>query len=205
MTSKPLRLRFLTSATRAEDLPPTRAEVAFAGRSNVGKSSLINALANHRQLAAVSKTPGRTRLLNVFEVESPSKGASAPGSVRSTLVDLPGYGYADVPDRVRRRWAAMIESYLLGRGELRKVVVLVDGAIGPTPLDTQMLEWAIHHGLPVQVVATKQDKVPPSRRGRRATELAARCGLDPDDVLWVSAAKGDQVDRLRGLIRRWLR
>ncbi len=205
MTTKPLRLRFVTSATCVDDLPSTRAEVAFAGRSNVGKSSLINALANHRRLAAVSKTPGRTRLLNLFEVEPPSRGGSAPGSGRCTLVDLPGYGYANVPERVRERWAAMIEGYLLGREELCQIVVLVDGAVGPTSLDLQMLEWAAEHDLPIQLVATKQDKVAPSRRIRRCAELARACGLDPDDVVWVSAANGEHVDQLRGLIRRWLR
>jgi GTP-binding protein len=200
VSGSPLRLHFLTSATRLEDLPPSAAEVAFAGRSNVGKSSLINALANRRQLAAVSKTPGRTRLLNLFELE----GASTE-SLRGTLVDLPGYGYANVPERVRQRWASMIEGYLLGRSALRKVVVLVDGEIGPTELDLQMLDWAAHHDLPLQVVATKQDKVPPSKRARRCDDLAERCGLVPDEVLWVSATKGHQIDRLRSLVRRWLR
>jgi GTP-binding protein len=204
VTTKPLRLRFVTSATCVDDLPSTRAEVAFAGRSNVGKSSLINALANHRRLAAVSKTPGRTRLLNLFEVEPPSRGGSAPGSGRCTLVDLPGYGYANVPERVRERWAAMIEGYLLGREELCQIVVLVDGAVGPTSLDLQMLEWAAEHDLPVHVVATKWDKIPRSRLVARHRELATRCGLEPDEVLLVSSIAGHNVAQLRAQVRSWL-
>ena len=106
------------------DLDEDGPEVAFVGRSNVGKSSLINALARQRQLARVSNTPGRTQLINVF--------GHADGG---TVVDLPGYGYAKVPNRVRRDWPEMIEGYLLNRDPLVMVFVLVDGAIGPTPLD----------------------------------------------------------------------
>jgi GTP-binding protein len=187
-----------------EDLPPSIAEVAFAGRSNVGKSSLINALANQRQLAVVSKTPGRTRLLNLFEVEPSSKrGDEAEGTPR-TLVDLPGYGYANVPQRVRDGWARMIEEYLLNRKSLRMVVLLVDGAVGPTALDVQMVEWAAHHDLPLHAVATKQDKVGPSRLERRKLELAAGLDRSPDDVTWVSASKRLNLDRLRSQVRSWV-
>ena len=105
-------------------LPESPVEVAFVGRSNVGKSSLINALANRKQLAKVSNTPGRTQLINLFE--TPSKG---------TIVDLPGYGYAKVPGRIRAGWEKMIVGYLLEREELEMVFVLVDGEIGPTKLD----------------------------------------------------------------------
>ncbi|MDH4307270.1 MAG: ribosome biogenesis GTP-binding protein YihA/YsxC [Acidimicrobiia bacterium] len=105
--SSVLQLSFIQSADRVDRLPPSESEVAFVGRSNVGKSSLINALANHRQLAHVSKTPGRTRLLNLFEV----RGAG-------TLMDLPGYGYAQAPPDMRARWQRMIEDYLLDRENL---------------------------------------------------------------------------------------
>lgn len=190
---RPLSLTFVRSAPRLDHLPPTRAEVAVAGRSNVGKSSLINALANRRGLAHVSKTPGRTQLLNLFEVDG-----------GGTLVDLPGYGYAAAPGRVTRDWPKMIETYLLGRAELVMVLVLVDGAIGPTPLDLQMLEWLRSHRLPHTVVATKYDKVKPSQRGRRAREVATACSLEPHDVVWVSAAKGVGLDQLRAMVRTWL-
>lgn len=191
--SPPLQLTFVTSAPKVSAMPATTAEVAVVGRSNVGKSSLINALANRKGLAHVSKTPGRTQLLNVYEV--------AGGG---TLVDLPGYGFAAAPGRVRGGWQAMIEGYLLRRDELRMVVVLVDGEIGPTKLDLQMLDWLRSHGLPHSVVATKQDKVRSSHRQRRAREVAVACRLDAGDVVWASAATGVGVERLRGLVRAWL-
>lgn len=181
----PLQLRFVTSAKRHRDLPDSPCEVAFVGRSNVGKSSLINALANRRQLARVSNTPGRTQLINLFTL--PTGG---------TVVDLPGYGYAAVPGREKAGWQAMIEHYLLEREALDLVFVLVDGEIGPTKLDLQMLEWLRANGVSHAVVATKLDKVKPSRRATRKKELAAACGLEMGDVFWVSAAKGDGIDHL---------
>jgi GTP-binding protein len=193
MPVPPLQLTFLQSASRVDQLPPTDAEVAFVGRSNVGKSSLINALANRRQLAHTSKSPGRTQLINLFSV--------AGGG---TLVDLPGYGYASAPARVRQSWQKMIDGYLLGRQNLEMVVVLVDGEIGPTALDVQMLDWLRGNGLPHTVVATKHDKVKSSRRQKRKVDLAAGCNLDPDDPIWVSAARSTGIDRLRGLVLGWL-
>ncbi len=194
----PLQLRFLTSADRLDRLPPTRAELAVVGRSNVGKSSLLNALANHTGLAHVSKTPGRTRLLNAFLVDEAGLGRDA------TLVDCPGYGYAKAPANMRAGWQRMIEGYLLGREELVEILVLVDGEIGPTPLDVQMVEWLRYHERPYRVVATKHDKVKSSGRDRRKRDLAAGLDLEPSEVIWVSAAKGVNIDRLRGLVRTWL-
>ena len=165
-------------------------EVVFAGRSNAGKSSAINALTNQKKLAHVSKLPGRTRLLNFFSV----------GDGRF-IVDLPGYGYAKVPQRVRRDWPEMIEGYLLDRETLVMVFVLVDGAIGPTPLDAQMLDWLRENEIPHTVVATKSDKVKSSKRPARKRDLAEGCQLDPGDVGWVSSTKGDGIERLRDLVR----
>jgi GTP-binding protein len=193
----PLPLRFVLSAPDLSTLPDSPGEVAVAGRSNVGKSSLINAVANRRSLAQVSRTPGRTRLLNLFAVDGPD---SAPG----TIVDLPGYGYAAVPGQIRARWPHMIEGYLVGRQPLRMVAVLVDGEIGPTPLDLQMLNWLRAHDLPHSVIATKHDKVPSTRRQRRKRDLAAACALQPNEVSWVSAAKGTGIDQLRTTMRIWL-
>ncbi len=190
----PLRLRFVTSATRAATLPDSPVEIAFAGRSNVGKSSLINALANTKQLARVSNTPGRTQVLNLFALDS-----------GGTVMDLPGYGYAKVPGRVRRDWPVMIEGYLLDREPLTQVFVLVDGEIGPTPLDQQMLLWLRENGVPHSVVATKSDKVKSSKRPARRRDLAAGCDLDPGDVVWVSASTGAGIDELRALVRSHLR
>ncbi len=195
--SSPLRLTFLQSASRADQLPASPAEVSFVGRSNVGKSSLINALANRKQLARVSNTPGRTQLINLFAVES---ARSDPG----TLVDLPGYGFAKAAKSVKRDWPEMIEGYLLERENLAMVFVLVDGAIGPTPLDVRMLDWLRYHGVPHTVVATKSDKVKSSKRATRRKQLAAGCQLDPGDIVWVSAPKGDGIDALRSLVRTWV-
>ena len=195
--SAPLRLTFVQSASRVDQLPGSPAEVAFVGRSNVGKSSLVNALANRKQLARVSNTPGRTQLINMFEVDSVRPEAG-------TMVDLPGYGFAKAAKTIKRDWPEMIEGYLLERENLAMVFVLVDGGIGPTKLDEQMLDWLRYHGVPHTVVATKFDKVKSSKRATRRRELAAGCRLDQGDIVWASASKGDGIDTLRSLVRTWV-
>jgi GTP-binding protein len=193
MAVPPLPLRFVMSGTRVDELPPTRGEVAIVGRSNVGKSSLINAVANRKNLAKVSKTPGRTQLLNLFELPD-----------GTSVMDLPGYGFANAPASVRARWPEMIDGYLLGRENLHAVVALIDAEVGPTKNDAQTLAWLRSHDLPVKVVATKHDKVKASKRDQRRKDLAAGCLLDPKDVLWVSAAKHVNIDELRARITEWL-
>jgi len=191
--ARPLELSFVTSANRLDGLPESQAEVAVVGRSNVGKSSLINALAGRKALANVSKTPGRTQLLNCFAMPD-----------GSTFVDCPGYGYAKVSKAKRADWGDMIESYLAGREPLQMVMVLVDGEVGPTKLDQSILEWLREEALPHQVVATKHDKVKAKLREKRKRELAAGCLLEPSDVVWVSAERNVGIDRLRDLVRLWL-
>jgi GTP-binding protein len=190
----PLPFRFVTSADRVDRLPPSAAEVAVVGRSNVGKSSLLNAVARRTGLARTSKTPGRTQLLNCFALEG----------TEATLVDCPGYGYAATSKTTRRAWAGMIERYLLERDELVMVLVLVDAEVGPTKLDVQMLEWLRAEALPHVVIATKLDKVKSSQRPRRKKELAAGCQLEPGDIVWTSAAKDIGLDQLRDLVLLWL-
>ena len=193
MSGRPLPLRFISSATRIHQLPDSEVEVAFVGRSNVGKSSLINALANQKQLARVSNTPGRTQLINIFELADGDPGTA-------TVVDLPGYGYAKVPRHIRADWGPMIEGYLLERECLVMVFVLVDGEIGPTKLDEQMLEWLRDNEVPHTVVATKSDKVKSSKKRTRKRDLAAGCHLETGDVVWVSASNNINIDELRTLV-----
>lgn len=185
--AQPLKdARFLTSAATPATLGTAHAEVAFVGRSNVGKSSLLNALCFQKGLAKTSKTPGRTRLINVF-LTGPDRW----------IVDLPGYGFATGPAKERQGWQAMIEGYLTGRPRLRMVFVLVDAEVGPTPLDHQMIDWLREAGLPYRVTATKCDKVKPSRQAAQRREVAAALGLAPGDVAWVSADKGTGIPDLR--------
>jgi len=178
--------RFLTSATDVSQLGACHAEVALVGRSNVGKSSLLNALTGQAQLARVSRTPGRTRLINVF-VTGPDRW----------IVDLPGYGYASGPRAESDAWGAMIEGYLLGRPTLRAVFVLVDAEVGPTRLDLQMIDWLRRVRMPLRVAATKADQVKPGRQAARRREVAAALGLGPDAVAWISSRKGSGLPELR--------
>jgi GTP-binding protein len=192
--SSPLPLTFVTSAAELEQLPDSPAEVAVVGRSNVGKSSLLNALAARKDLAKVSKKPGRTQLLNCFAL---------PGG--ETLIDLPGFGYAGTASKTTRAgWHRRMERYLLEREPLVVTLLLIDGEIGPAKLDLEMLEWLRVRDVPFTIVATKHDKVRSAKRQRRRRDLAAGCGVEESEVLWVSAEKGVNIDRLRTLVREAL-
>ncbi|MCL1894295.1 MAG: ribosome biogenesis GTP-binding protein YihA/YsxC [Holophagaceae bacterium] len=179
-------IHFLVSASTAKQLGICYAEVAFVGRSNVGKSSLLNAIAQHKQLARVSKTPGRTRLINVFLT-----------GVDRWVVDLPGYGFASGPVAEKATWQAMIEGYLTSRNSLRTIFVLVDAEVGPTKLDIQMIDWLRGMELPYRIVATKTDKVKPSKQLLQRKEVASKLNLLPSDIYWVSSAKGTGIADFR--------
>ena len=161
------RAVFTTSAALLEQLPePTTAEVCFAGRSNSGKSSAINVLTNQRRLAFSSKTPGRTRLINMFGIPDPIE----PDSWLGFLVDLPGYGYAAVDRKTRDDWADVLGGYLRSRTSLAGVVLLIDIRRGVTALDRQLANWLAPTGVPVMALLTKADKLP---YGQRLKAVAA--------------------------------
>lgn len=182
-----LECTFLRSATRPDQLPAGGLpEVALMGRSNVGKSSLINTLAGRRDLARTSKTPGRTQTLNFYLCDG-----------RFVLVDLPGYGYARAPEAVRASWGRMVEGYLTAREALRGALLLVDGRHGPTVDDMQMWEWLRHRGIAAAAVATKWDKVKPSHRQRRLAEIEERLGKG---ITPFSAQSGEGVGRTIALL-----
>jgi GTP-binding protein len=171
-------VEFLTSATRKSQYPPEGVpEIAFAGRSNVGKSSLINLLMNRRKLAKVSQNPGKTRTINFFVVN---------GEFR--IVDLPGYGYAKVSKAEAEKWGPMMEEYLSGRPGLLKVVQLVDVRHAPSAQDKQMYEYLQYYGLDGLVVATKADKVSRAELNRNLAVIRRELKCKKDDrIIPVSA------------------
>lgn len=155
------RASFTVSAARIEQLPqPAAPEVCFVGRSNVGKSSAINVLANQRRLAFSSKTPGRTRLINLFGIPDPLQ----PDAHLGFLVDLPGYGYAAIGREAREEWAEVMGDYLRHRESLAGVVLLIDIRRGVTDLDRRLANWIAPTGKPVLVLLTKADKLPYGQR-----------------------------------------
>ena len=161
------RARFTVSAARLEQLPPpTTAEVCFAGRSNAGKSSAINVLTNQRRLAFSSKTPRRTRLINLFGIPDPVED----GAWLGFLVDLPGYGYAAVDKAARDEWAEVLGGYLHTRSSLAGVVLLIDIRRGVTDLDRRLAHWIGMRGLPTLALLTKADKLPYGQRLRAVAQ-----------------------------------
>ena len=191
------RARFLTSVASIRGLPAdTGREVAFAGRSNAGKSSAINTLTGRRSLARTSRTPGRTRLINYFELDE-----------RRRLVDLPGYGYAKAPRSMTREWGRLVGKYLEARESLAGVVMLMDIRHPFTELDATLFEWCRAAALPVLAVLTKADKLP---RGRRAAALAKVRGDlveygDAARVIGFSATKPIGHHELTECLDGWLR
>lgn len=192
--SKVLSAEFLTTATQPSQYPREPVpEIAFVGRSNVGKSSLINALANRNKLVRVSNTPGRTRTLNFFDVSIERKGKAN----RVCLCDLPGYGFAKVSKSEREGWREMIGTYLQKRQQLKVVVSIIDAEIGPTNDDVTMLDFLVETESRVLVVATKLDRIPKAKRKPRLDDIGKRLELPRGAVMGVSS-----TDRM-GLVEVW--
>ena len=181
-------VEFVRSVADPEgDIPTDLPQVAFSGRSNVGKSSLINRLLRRHKskIAHVSTRPGKTRTLNFFRVND-----------RFYLVDLPGYGYAEVPEAMRESWRRLIEGYLEGSRGPRGVVHLVDARHDPTSLDVQMVEYLAGVGIPTLVVLTKIDKLKRSERVKVVENAAEKLSVDPDQVLPFSSKTGEGREAL---------
>jgi GTP-binding protein len=186
---------FLKSAPGLEFLPdPTVPEVAFAGRSNVGKSSLLNALTNRKTLARTSNTPGRTQELNFFDVGKP---------LRIRLVDMPGYGFAEAPKDMVKRWRFLINDYLRGRQVLKRALVLVDARHGLKPVDHEVMDMLDAAAVSYHVVLTKADKVKRTDLEAVQAEIAQQAAKHPaahPDIFTTSSETGSGMPELRTAI-----
>ncbi len=177
---------FIKSAVKPEQYPEGMLpEIAFAGRSNVGKSSLINCLVNRRNLAKKSGTPGRTQLLNFFLING--------GTV---FADLPGYGWAKVPEKVRKKWGPMVETYLSTRRTLKGVVLIIDIRRGPEKEEADFINWLLGKSIPVVLVLTKADKLAKNRRIKQLKAVSGDLGLDEESLIIFSAKTKQGLNEL---------
>ena len=168
---------FIKSAVKPDQYPPAGPpEIAFAGRSNVGKSSLINTLLNRKNLVKTSSTPGRTQLLNFFDINGDT-----------VFVDLPGYGYAKVPARVKNKWGPMVEKFLATRKTLKGVVLILDIRRSPQDEERDFIAWLLDNRIPVILVLTKADKLAKNRRIKQMHAIAGELGITADDLICFSA------------------
>ena len=175
---------FIKSATKPAHYPEeTLPEIAFAGRSNVGKSSLINVLVNRKNLVRTSNTPGRTQLINFFRINN-----------TFTFVDLPGYGFAKVPLSVKKEWGPMMQTYLSRRDNLRGVVLIFDIRRIPSDEDLQMLQWLRSNGIPPVLVVTKCDKLSKNQRAKQVAVIARQIGVDVGELRFFSALSREGLD-----------
>jgi GTP-binding protein len=186
-------VQFYASVDSADKLDHAHAEVAFVGRSNVGKSSLVNAICGCHLLAKISKTPGKTRTINVFSIR-----------YGKWIVDLPGYGFAAVSIKEKDNWKHMIECYISSRSSLKAIFVLVDAHVGATALDRQMLAWLKSTARPYRVIVNKIDRIAQAKLVEQRRSLALDLGVMPEHVLWVSAKKGTGIRELQSVTSGFL-
>ena len=177
---------FVTSAVKPAQYPPVKyPEMAFAGRSNVGKSSLINTLVNRKRLVKTSSTPGRTQLINFFDIND-----------LITFVDLPGYGYAKVPATVRKKWGPMIETYLSGRKALKGVVVIMDIRRTPREEEHNLIAWLEHYAISRILVLTKADKLSKTKQNQQRVAVAGSMEVDSSELILFSAKSRQGKDAI---------
>lgn len=187
-------LQFVISAHRLDQLPQTEHEIAFAGRSNAGKSSAINTLAGHTRLAYVSKTPGRTQLINHFRLRN---GAY--------LVDLPGYGYAQVPPAIRAHWAKVLGNYLQTRESLIGLVLIMDSRHPLKDLDRQMIDWFAPTGKPIHILLTKMDKLSNQQAAQSLKQVRQELEHLPHITMQLfSSLKKIGIDETEKIVGGWL-
>jgi GTP-binding protein len=183
---------FVTSAVKPSQYPPAvLPEIAFAGRSNVGKSSLINTLVNRKRLVKTSSTPGRTQLINFFNINE-----------KFSFVDIPGYGYAKVPASVKKKWGPMIETYITTRNTLKGVVLIMDVRRIPGPEEMNMLDWLNHYDIPSVPVLTKSDKLSKTRQQKQLEEIANTLSADKNNLILFSAKSRQGKDEVWDAVKQ---
>lgn len=182
--------KFLKSVAKSEDiLKDSLFEVAFVGRSNVGKSSLINSIFNNRNLAKTSSTQGHTKLINYFLVDN-----------KFYLVDLPGYGFHKAGKGNEENWSTLIEDYFKEKEDNKLILLLLDIRLKPSEQDKQMLKFLNFYSLPFKIVATKSDKIAKSKRNNQKLMLASEMNVGLDDIIYISSDTKENIDKLKCLI-----
>jgi len=183
---------FVTSAVKPSQYPPAvLPEIAFAGRSNVGKSSLINTLVNRKRLVKTSSTPGRTQLINFFNINE-----------EFSFVDIPGYGYAKVPPSVKKTWGPMIETYITTRKTIKGVVLIMDIRRIPRLEEMNMLDWLNHYDIPSVPVLTKSDKLSKTRQQKQLREITNTLSADKDNLILFSAKSRQGKDEVWDAVKK---
>jgi len=185
---------FVISAVKASQYPPdTLPEIAFAGRSNVGKSSLINTLVNRKRLVKTSSTPGRTQLINFFRIND-----------SLFLVDLPGFGYAKVPAAVQKKWGPMVERYISSRTNLRAVVIIMDVRRTPGIEEHNLLAWLQQFSLAPILILSKSDKLSKTAQKKQQQKVGAALGVPPEELILFSAKNRQGLERVWHTIEKYL-